>query len=612
MGVTGGAGEAVKPSSSSSLSPVAGLRAAAIVKLNAAFLAFFFLAYMALLLHPKYSYLLDRGAASSLVRCTAFRDACTPATTSTAQLSRKLGGVAANKAVAAAAAERIVNAGRAPAMFDELRGRLRMGLVNIGRDELLALGVEGDAVGVDFERVSDMFRWSDLFPEWIDEEEDDEGPSCPELPMPDFSRYGDVDVVVASLPCNRSDAAWNRDVFRLQVHLVTAHMAARKGRRHHAGGGGRVRVVVRSECEPMMDLFRCDEAVGRDGEWWMYMVDVERLEEKLRLPVGSCNLALPLWGPGGIQEVFNVSELTAAAATAGRPRREAYATVLHSSDTYLCGAIVLAQSIRRAGSTRDLVLLHDHTVSKPALAALVAAGWTPRKIKRIRNPRAERGTYNEYNYSKFRLWQLTDYDRVVFVNADIFVLRDLDALFGFPQLTAVGNDGSLFNSGVMVIEPSQCTFQSLIRQRRTIRSYNGGDQGFLNEVFVWWHRLPRRVNYLKNFWANTTAERALKERLFRADPAEVWSIHYLGLKPWTCYRDYDCNWNIGDQRVYASDAAHARWWQVYDDMGEAMRSPCRLSERRKIEIAWDRHLAEEAGFSDHHWKINITDPRKWE
>uniref|UniRef100_A0A0D9Z325 Hexosyltransferase n=1 Tax=Oryza glumipatula TaxID=40148 RepID=A0A0D9Z325_9ORYZ len=584
MGVTGGAGEAVKPSSSSSLSPVAGLRAAAIVKLNAAFLAFFFLAYMALLLHPKYSYLLDSGAASSLVRCTAFRDACTPATTSTAQLSRKLGGVAANKAVAAAAAERIVNAGRAPAMFDELRGRLRMGLVNIGRDELLALGVEGDAVGVDFERVSDMFRWSDLFPEWIDEEEDDEGPSCPELPMPDFSRYGDVDVVVASLPCNRSDAAWNRDVFRLQVHLVTAHMAARKGRRHHAGGGGRVRVVVRSECEPMMDLFRTDHL----------------------------GLGVNLFSWIGIQEVFNVSELTAAAATAGRPRREAYATVLHSSDTYLCGAIVLAQSIRRAGSTRDLVLLHDHTVSKPALAALVAAGWTPRKIKRIRNPRAERGTYNEYNYSKFRLWQLTDYDRVVFVDADILVLRDLDALFGFPQLTAVGNDGSLFNSGVMVIEPSQCTFESLIRQRRTIRSYNGGDQGFLNEVFVWWHRLPRRVNYLKNFWANTTAERALKERLFRADPAEVWSIHYLGLKPWTCYRDYDCNWNIGDQRVYASDAAHARWWQVYDDMGEAMRSPCRLSERRKIEIAWDRHLAEEAGFSDHHWKINITDPRKWE
>jgi hypothetical protein len=209
----------------------------------------------------------------------------------------QLGGVAANKV---AAAERIVNAGRAPAMFEELRGRLRMGLVNIGRDEVLALGVEGDAVRVDFERVSETFRWSDLFPEWIDEEEDDEGPSCPELPMPDWSRYadggGDVDVVVASVPCNRSAPGWNRDVFRLQVHLVAAHVAARKGRRD---GGGAVRVVLRSQCEPMMDLFRCDEAVGREGDWYMYRVDVQRLEEKLRLPVGSCNLAMPLWGAGG-------------------------------------------------------------------------------------------------------------------------------------------------------------------------------------------------------------------------------------------------------------------------------------------------------------------------
>lgn len=71
-------GEAVK-------SPVFGLRAAAIVKLNAAFLAFFFLLYMALLLHPNYSHFLDHGTAS-LVRCT-FRDVCP---TSTQHLTRKV------------------------------------------------------------------------------------------------------------------------------------------------------------------------------------------------------------------------------------------------------------------------------------------------------------------------------------------------------------------------------------------------------------------------------------------------------------------------------------------------------------------------------------------
>lgn len=77
MGVST-AGEAVKSPT------VAGLRAGFIVKLNAACLAFFLFAYMALLLHPKYSSLLDRSAAS-LVRCT-FRDSCPPSN----QLSRKV------------------------------------------------------------------------------------------------------------------------------------------------------------------------------------------------------------------------------------------------------------------------------------------------------------------------------------------------------------------------------------------------------------------------------------------------------------------------------------------------------------------------------------------
>ncbi|KAF8365240.1 hypothetical protein HHK36_020037 [Tetracentron sinense] len=237
-------------------------------------------------------------------------------------------------------------------------------------------------------------------------------------------------------------------------------------------------------------------------------------------------------------------------------------------------------------------------------------GWKIQLIKRIRNPRAEKGTYNEYNYSKFRLWQLTYYDKIIFIDSDIVVLRNLDILFHFPQMSATGNDGSIFNSGVMAIEPSECTFQILMDQRKKIISYNGGDQGFLNEVFVWWHRLPRRVNFLKNFWANTTAEASMKNQLFSADPPKLYAIHYLGLKPWNCYRDYDCNWDLGDQQVYASDIAHRRWWKVHDAMDESLQKFCGLSPRRKIELEWDRKKAGEKGLQDHHWRLNVTDPRR--
>jgi alpha-N-acetylglucosamine transferase len=65
------------------------------------------------------------------------------------------------------------------------------------------------------------------------------------------------------------------------------------------------------------------------------------------------------------------------------------------------------------------------------------------------------GSYNEWNYSKLRLWQqLTDYRRVVFVDADQLVLRSIDFLFDAPEVSATANCRTLFNSGVMVLDVS--------------------------------------------------------------------------------------------------------------------------------------------------------------
>ncbi|XP_068638752.1 UDP-glucuronate:xylan alpha-glucuronosyltransferase 2 isoform X2 [Aristolochia californica] len=496
---------------------------------------------------------------------------------------------------------------RRPGFVDEaVRGK-KIGMINMEEIDTCDWLSKRDATTVGFDRVSENFEWKDLFPEWIDEEEDNEGPTCPEIPMPDFAQFDEVDAVVARLPCQYPEKGWGRDVVRLQVHLIAANLAVKRGRRDHKG---RVRLVFWSSCRPMMELFRCDDMVKSDGQWWVYEAEVGRLEKKVSLPVGSCSLALPLWGEG-INNVYDLSKLQHN-RTANTTRREAYATVVHSSDAYVCGAITLAQSLRATGTTRDLLILLDKSIAGDKRQALVDAGWQIREIKRIRNPRAAKNTYNEYNYSKFRLWQLTDYDKIVFIDSDILVFRNLDVLFHFPQMSATGNDGSIFNSGVMAIEPSNCTFKILMNNRKEVVSYNGGDQGFLNEVFFWWHRLPRRVNFLKNFWSNTSLEAAMKNQLFGADPPKLYAVHYLGLKPWHCYRDYDCNWNIGDQRVYASDVAHRRWWKIHDAMDEKLQKFCGLTERRRIELAWDRKKAEEFGFADRHWSVKVSDPRRLE
>ncbi|XP_042407122.1 UDP-glucuronate:xylan alpha-glucuronosyltransferase 2-like isoform X1 [Zingiber officinale] len=555
-----------------------------VIKINLAFISFFLSAYLLLLLlhSPSTPSLREqRSNADEIILCSL--------------RNCHLKKVRVKKQGRGNAMERI------PSFLNSLPANTEVALVNIGVAEASDRGLlVGRRIPVAFERVSSNLRWEDLFPEWIDEDEENGEPSCPEIPMPDFSSYGVVDLVAAKLPCEGR----RRDVFRLQVHLVAAGMAARRGRR---GARGAVRLALLSACRPMTELFRCDDVVAREGEWWVFEVEAWRLEQKVALPVGSCDLASPLRVKGS-GRVFDISKLVGAPKVADG--REAYATVIHSSDQYVCGAIALARSVIRTGTARDLVLLHDKFIPGEKLVALTAAGWQLREIERIRNPRAQKGSYNEYNYSKLRLWQLTEYRKVVFVDADVLVLRNLDLLFRFPQVSAAGNDGVIFNSGVMVLEPSACTFAALMAARADVVSYNGGDQGFLNEAFVWWHRLPRRVNFLKNIWSNTTAEASVKNRLMGAAAGpggELYAIHYLGIKPWMCHREYDCNWNVAEQRPYASDAAHATWWKLHDEMEVGLLALCGPTGPRKNELEKERKQAEMMGFSDGHWRLNVSD-----
>lgn len=115
--------------------------------------------------------------------------------------------------------------------------------------------------------------------------------------------------------------------------------------------------------------------------------------------------------------------------------------------------------------------------------------------------------------------------------------------------------------------------------------------------------MPSKLNLLKTFkrqGANETHE----------VPKNVYAIHYLGLKPWMCYRDYDCNWDMQDRQLFASDSAHERWWQVYDNMPKELQSYCALTKPMNERLLKMRKIARNASFVDGHWMIEVKDPRK--
>ncbi|CAI0551424.1 unnamed protein product [Linum tenue] len=495
------------------------------------------------------------------------------------------------------------------------RSRTRIGLVNVDenvRRSYEALGL-AEVVNVDFQRVSANLTWKMFFPTWVDED----GPpgsnnNCPELPMPrldlDEPRYKELDVVVAEVPCGGSNngSEGMRDVFRLQVNLVVANLVVAAA----AGNGDRtVHVVFIGSCGPMPEIFRCDDMLTRVGDYWVYQPDLNRLREKVSMPVGSCQIAPPFGpAPDTYIRAGKESGRSNFQAQPNHHQKQAYVTVLHSSEAYVCGAIALAQSIKLTNSTKDLILLHDSSITPSSLAGLRSAGWTTRPIKPIRSTFAPKNSYNEWNYSKLRIWQIQDYDKVVFIDSDLLILRNMDHIFQYPQLSAGPNDRHLFNSGIMVIEPSSCAFQGLMTKTDLVASYNGGDQGFLNEMFTWWHRLPRKVNWLKAF--EVKGDGTDVEDVSRRPGDEVYGLHLLGMKPWMCYRDYDCNWDSVDHHQFASDAAHRKWWEVYDAMPRKLQGFCGLSREVDERIRKGRRVAKSRKLRNGRWRIRVKDPRR--
>lgn len=131
--------------------------------------------------------------------------------------------------------------------------------------------------------------WEALYPEWIDEEQQEQVPRCPSLPTlrPPDQR---LDLIALKLPCR--NANWSRDVPRLHLQIAAANLAAAHKGNHP------LHVLVATSCFPTPNLFQCSDLVARERNTWLYKPNLSVLREKLSLPLGSCELALPLGGIG--------------------------------------------------------------------------------------------------------------------------------------------------------------------------------------------------------------------------------------------------------------------------------------------------------------------------
>ena len=211
-----------------------------------------------------------------------------------------------------------------------------------------------------------------------------------------------------------------------------------------------------------------------------------------------------------------------AASPPASPR--AFVTV--ADMPYAPGVEALACSLARWTKLPLIVLSTD-----PAMQARLAGlpGVEVRIVPAIANPnrRVKRRRFRNV-YTKLHVFGLSGFDRLVYLDADTIVLGDPEPLFegtGFSAAPDWGEEICLhrFNSGVMAFTPSQQLFEDMLGRLADVPSDDGGDQGFLNQVFPDWTRLHPAWNTLA--------------RLIVANPVmltldDVRILHFVGPKPW--------------------------------------------------------------------------------
>ncbi len=211
-------------------------------------------------------------------------------------------------------------------------------------------------------------------------------------------------------------------------------------------------------------------------------------------------------------------------------------TTLVTDPGYVPGALVLGRSIERVGWDHESLLLATASVSETDRERLRQYWSIVREVEPIGNPtpRQNRGhAHFETTYTKLHIWNQTEFKRLIFLDADTLVTGKLDELLERGEFAAAPDVTStdLFNSGVMVLEPSRLRYEEMTAGLGHIASYDGSDQGFLNAFYPDWFvgppqfRLPMKFNVAQQVAVYGPTWKRMKE--------DLRVLHFLGAeKPW--------------------------------------------------------------------------------
>uniref|UniRef100_A0A1L8E298 glycogenin glucosyltransferase n=1 Tax=Nyssomyia neivai TaxID=330878 RepID=A0A1L8E298_9DIPT len=243
---------------------------------------------------------------------------------------------------------------------------------------------------------------------------------------------------------------------------------------------------------------------------------------------------------------------------------------LATNDSYSLGALVVAASLRRVATAHQIAVLITPGVTEAMRTKLSTVFDVVKEVNILDSrdsanlallARPELGV----TFTKLHCWNLTQYEKCVFLDADTLVLHNCDELFEREEFAAAPDVGwpDCFNSGVFVFRPSQDTFGKILDFAVKAGSFDGGDQGLLNLYFADWAHsdISKHLPFVYNTCSTATYSYL---PAFKQYGQGVKIIHFIGTaKPWLQNFDPQTR-TVRTPDNYSHLASHLQtWWTIF-------------------------------------------------
>ncbi|GAA5918513.1 hypothetical protein JCM6882_001362 [Rhodosporidiobolus microsporus] len=279
--------------------------------------------------------------------------------------------------------------------------------------------------------------------------------------------------------------------------------------------------------------------------------------------------------------------------------KKAWSTLLTRTN-YLQATLVLRQSLVKSGTKYPLVVFATHELPQVARDVLAQRGIAVRDIAWLEPPKDQQVQLAAHDnrfydtWTKLRVFELEDFDRLVLLDSDMLVVRNMDELMEMPleegwiaashactcnpkklahypsnwipencghtqaRLTVPLSPSAFtksthdrLNSGLVVLRPSLKTFTAIVEFLHTdprVPTYGFPDQDLLADFFQGkFLPLSYRYNALKTL-------RYCHKEMWRDE--DVKNVHLILKKPWY----YQLPEDDPDYET------HKWWWDAFDEL----------------------------------------------